>query len=152
MEGNLNFVLNWRRSQFVWIWKTTLIFWKMEDDLNLLKRESDLIFFENGRQDQFYLFWRQPKFLLKWQMTSFLKIKDKLNCWSNGRRPRYSSEWKMTSKIKNKQCNLKQNKNNCYAVLKNSTVLLQATSTNTTTKKILAQINLNWLWNNSKLT
>ena len=51
------------------------------------------------------------------------------------------------------------NKNEFYALLKNSTVqLLLATLTNATTNKILAQfkkikkVNLNWLWHNSKLT
>jgi biotin synthase-related radical SAM superfamily protein len=47
----------------------------------------------------------------------------------------------MTSKVKNQQCNLKQIKNYFYADLNNSTVqLLQANKTNTTTKKILAQL------------
>jgi hypothetical protein len=43
--------------------------------------------------------------------------------------------------IKNKQCNLKQINKVLFAVLKNSTAqLLQATKTNTTTKRILAQL------------
>jgi hypothetical protein len=49
-------------------------------------------------------------------------MEDKLIFLSNGRRPQYSCEWKTTSKIKNKQCCLKQIKNDLYAVLKHSTV------------------------------
>ena len=67
----------------------------MVDGINFLKIKEDLIF--------------------------LLKIEDDLIFLSNGRRPQYSCEWKMNSKTKNKQCNLNQIKNDCYAVLKNST-------------------------------
>jgi hypothetical protein len=64
------------------IWKMTSTFLEMEDNLN---------FFENGRQHQFFENGRQQFF------------------FENGRQPRYSCEFKTTSKIKNEQCNLKQN-------------------------------------------
>ena len=97
MEGNLIIFLN-----------ESLILLKIEDNLNFLKMEGDLhcfniFFFKQKTTSIFFIMEDDLIFFIKWKL------------------PQYSGQWKTNSKVKNKQCNLKQIKNDCYAFLKNST-------------------------------
>ena len=138
-------------------------FWKMQDDLNFFKMKGDIIFFykwmtthffENGRRPQLYAKWMTTSIFLKWKTTSIfwkwkttsiaLKIEDDLNIVVNRR-------WSPILKTNNAT-------KSTYAIVKNSTAqLLLSTWLTHQPKKYWhnqenkSQINLNWLWHNSKL-
>ena len=122
--------------------------------------------FENGRRPTALENWRWPTFFEnEWQHQSFENRgqPQSFENWgqpqfflSNGRQSPYSCQWKTTSKIKAKQ--KMQPKTNkiwfCDMQLYSDAILTnkQHRHFSRLPDQKRTQINLNWLWHNSKLT